>query len=81
MVLDGSDAAPIGISTWDEAKQGLNRDSCSIWDELERQMGNETLNSQGFGGNFPTDNERSVRLIHGKFLNVCLRPPCGSHHT
>ena len=30
MVLDGSDAAPIGISTWDEAKQGLNRDSCSI---------------------------------------------------
>ena len=30
MVLDGSGAAPIGISTWDEAKQGLNRDSCSI---------------------------------------------------
>ena len=30
MVLDGSDAAPIGISTWDEAKQGLNQDSCSI---------------------------------------------------
>ena len=30
MVLNGSDATPIGISPWDEAKQGLNRDSCSI---------------------------------------------------
>ena len=29
-VNPGRGPSPIGISTWDEAKQGLNRDSCSI---------------------------------------------------
>ena len=60
MVLDGSDAAPIGISTWDEAKQGLNRDSCSI----EQHSLVETNSENSYEGSRGVKSVKSVTWLN-----------------